>query len=345
VIARRLTRDELPAELERLVLTHDLRDGNGRPVLEKGRRLTTADLDALRRTEWRELHVVELEAGDVHEREAGARLATAVAGAGVDVGAFGGGHWPLVATHRGLLRVSRESLRAVNAEGALSVYTLLDGQVVDAGETIARAKIVPFCVPAAVLVASERTARSSGGVVGVTAFRHANVGAVVQESLGSRAMARFRDALAEKVEWFGSTLLEPEFVAAEAGAIATALDALARAGAQLLIIAGSRAMDPLDPAFEALGGLGAAMVRHGVPAHPGSLFWIAEHDRRYVVGMPSCGLFSKATVFDLVLPRILAGECITSESLAELGHGGLLTRDMAFRFPPYRPTRGRGEVE
>ena len=59
----------------------------------------------------------------------------------------------------------------------------------------------------------------------------------------------------------------------------------------------------------------------------------------------ACGLFSKATVFDLVLPRILAGECITSESLAELGHGGVLTRDMAFRFPPYRPTRGRGEVE
>jgi hypothetical protein len=345
VIPRRISRAELPTELDRLVLTHDLRDANGRPLLEKGRRLSSADRAALLQTDWRELHVVELEENDVHERVAGERLARVAAGAGVGVGSFGGGHWPLVATHRGLLHVSHEALRAVNAHGALSVYTLLDGQVVDAGETIARAKIVPFAVPATTLREGEAAARHAGGVVGVTAFRAMRVGAVVQESLGTRAMARFRDALAEKVEWFGSTLLDPAFVAAEAGAIASAIGLLTQAGADLLVIAGSRAMDPLDPAFEALGTLGASMIRHGVPAHPGSLFWIAEHDRRYVVGMPSCGLFSKATVFDLVLPRIFAGECITSDALAALGHGGLLTHDMAFRFPPYRPTRGRGEVE
>jgi hypothetical protein len=61
--------------------------------------------------------------------------------------------------------------------------------------------------------------------------------------------------------------------------------------------------------------------------------------------MPSCGLFSRATVFDLVLPRLLAGERVDGDWFAELGHGGLLTRDMAFRFPAYRASRDRGEVE
>jgi len=86
------------------------------------------------------------------------------------------------------------------------------------------------------------------------------------------------------------------------------------------------------------------MERHGVPAHPGSLFWLAYLADVPLLGMPACGLFSQATVFDLVLPRVLAGERVGRAWLAELGHGGFLTRDMAFRFPPYRPAAGRGEV-
>jgi hypothetical protein len=61
--------------------------------------------------------------------------------------------------------------------------------------------------------------------------------------------------------------------------------------------------------------------------------------------MPSCGLFSQATVFDLVLPRLLTGETLDARALASMGHGGFLTRDMAFRFPPYRAARARGAVE
>src|SRR2546427_13192988 len=61
--------------------------------------------------------------------------------------------------------------------------------------------------------------------------------------------------------------------------------------------------------------------------------------------MPTCGMFSQATTFDLVLPRILAGEHMDNRTIAELGHGGLLSRDMAYRFPPYRANAARGEPE
>jgi len=61
--------------------------------------------------------------------------------------------------------------------------------------------------------------------------------------------------------------------------------------------------------------------------------------------MPSCGLFSRATVFDLVLPRLLTGLPVDSAWLATLGAGGLLTRDVAARLPPYRPRQERGAVE
>jgi molybdopterin biosynthesis enzyme len=182
-------------------------------------------------------------------------------------------------------------------------------------------------------------------VASVRPFIARRVGAVVQESLGSRAMARFREALAEKVEWFGSTLLEPVFVAPAAGDVAGGIRQLLDRGVDLVAVAGSKPMDPLDPAFEALAQVGATMVRHGVPAHPGSLFWLARLGEVAVVGMPTCGLFSQASVFDLVLPRLLTGERVEARELASLGHGGFLTKDMAFRFPPYRQARERGAVE
>jgi hypothetical protein len=56
-------------------------------------------------------------------------------------------------------------------------------------------------------------------------------------------------------------------------------------------------------------------------------------------------VFSQATIFDLMLTWVFADVPITPAKLAAVGHGGFLTRDMAFRFPPYRRTRERGEVE
>ena len=87
------------------------------------------------------------------------------------------------------------------------------------------------------------------------------------------------------------------------------------------------------------------MDRHGAPAHPGSLLWIARLGGTSIVGMPTCGMFSQATTFDLVLPHVFAGETVGNAEIAALGHGGLLSRDMAYRFPQYRANVARGELE
>jgi molybdopterin biosynthesis enzyme len=120
--------------------------------------------------------------------------------------------------------------------------------------------------------------------------------------------------------------------------------ALIAEGADILIAAGAGSLDPLDPIFAGLGLLGGRIERHGVPAHPGSLLWLADLQGRPVLGMPACGMFSQASTFDLVLPRILAGEHVDNATMATLGHGGLLSRDSAYRFPPYRRTGTRGEL-
>ena len=327
------------------VLCYDVRDGAGKVLGDKGAVLDRSGAEAVLSAPWSELHVIEAEPGDLHEEEAGSRLATAVVGDGVELRGYTGGQWTLAAARRGLLRVHDEALAEVNAHEGISVFTLFDRQPVDASETVAKAKVTPLVIPGETLTAVEQTARAAGGVVVVEAFRPVVVGAVAPERLEPKQRQRFETALKQKIDWFGGRLLPLRFGGDTARAVADQLAALRGEGAELLIVAGASALDPLDPVFGGLTLLGARMERHGAPAHPGSLLWLARWDGRAVLGMPTCGMFSQATTFDLVLPRLLTGETMGNRELAALGHGGLLSREMAYRFPPYRAGIARGELE
>lgn len=338
-------RREQARSLTGSVLVADVRDSLGRVVVGRGTLIGDDERNLLTGMQWETLHVVRPAAGDVLEGDAGARVTKAAAGAGVRAGEAAGGHWPLISMQRGVVEVRHAALLAVNGPGALAVYTVSDGQVADQDEVIARVKIIPFVVDGAALERGVAEADGAGGLVSVRPFAPSRIGVVVLESLGSAPLERFRRALHEKAAWFGSSLLEPCLVTRTPRSVAAALEGCLSAGGEVLLIAGTAAMDPLDPAFEAVRLLGGTIERVGVPAHPGSLLWLARIRDLPVIGMPSCGLFSRATIFDLVLPRLLAGRSVDSSWLASLGHGGLLTRDVSARFPPYRPREERGAVD
>lgn len=327
------------------ILCHDVRDAGGKVAAAKGARLDAAAARRLLDLPWEEIHLIAVDPGDLHEEDAGRRLAAAVAGAGVEVKGYTGGQWTLTAARRGLLRVHEPALTDVNAHDGMSVFTLFDRQPVDAGETVAKAKVTPLVIGEATVLAVETVAAASGGAVSVAAFAPHVVGAVARESLDARQRERFEAALRHKMGWLGARLLPVRFATGTARTVADELSALRRDGAELLVVAGASALDPLDPVFGGLALLGASMERHGAPAHPGSLLWLARWDGIPVLGMPTCGMFSQATTFDLVLPRLLTGEPIANRELAALGHGGLLSREMAYRFPPYRANAARGELE
>jgi hypothetical protein len=341
--AHTIRRDAVTAEtLQGLVLTRDL--GKGEERLRKGQILVADDIPRLLGLPWQELHLLELEPGELHEEEAGRRLATAVAGDGVVVREMAGGQWPLTAARKGLLRVDAEGVDRINALEGCSFYTLYDRVVVMAGEPVARAKITPFAIAGQLIEEAQAIARARQGLIRVLAFRPVRIGAVVKESLDPSARERFQTALGEKLGWFGATLLPVQYVPETPAAIAQATRELRENGAELLLMAGASAMDPLDPIFVALERLGGRMEKHGVPAHPGSLLWLARLGDHWVVGVPTCGMFSQATVFDVLLPQILAGLPVDRGTLVGLGVGGFLTREVAFRFPPYRDRAPRGEI-
>jgi hypothetical protein len=327
------------------VLCHDVRDAAGKVAAPKGARVDADVARTLLSIPWEEIHLLALEPGDVHEEDAGRRLAAAVVGDGVEVRGYVGGQWTLAATRRGLLRIRTAALTEVNVREGMSVFTLFDGQPVEPGEAVAKAKVTPLAIPEPIVREVETIAAAAGGVILVAGFRPSTIGAVARESLDARQRARFESALKQKIDWLGGRLRPVRFAGPSDRSVAEELRALRQEGADVLIVAGASALDPLDPVFSGLALLGATMERHGAPAHPGSLLWLARWDGAPVLGMPTCGMFSQATTFDLVLPRLLAGEPIGNRELAGLGHGGLLSREMAYRFPPYRANAARGELE
>ena len=64
------------------------------------------------------------------------------------------------------------------------------------------------------------------------------------------------------------------------------------------------------------------------------LSYYRDGDRRVpIVGLPGCVMYAKRTIFDLVLPRLMADDPVTAEELAGLGEGGLCLNCPVCTFP------------
>ncbi len=306
----------------------------GRVKLAKGRIIQPDDIPALR-TSSRELHVIALDPGDVHENEASIRLARAVAGEGLEAHGPIESQTHLRSIYRGLLEVKTGPLEAINALPDMSIYTLYDGQPVMEGKAAAAAKVTPLAVPDAVLREAEDIAREAFPIVRVRAFTGGTVGVVVREGLEGSSRQKFENAIRLKVGWFGSQLAGIHYVPSDVSSIAEAIEELLSLGTSLILAAGVNSTDPLDLTIQALDRVGARTERRGVPAHPGSTCWLAYIGDVPVFGLALCGMFSQTTVLDILLPRFLAGCPVYAADIARLGHGGMLGKEMAFRFPPY----------
>jgi hypothetical protein len=317
-----------------MVVAHAVRNSAGtRFIMRKGEIVMAEHLAALRELGERELHLIGTESGEIHEIEAGARLARAVAGPGIDLRGPAESQYTLVASQRGLLRVDADRLFAVNSLDGISVLTRFDSQPVDMGDELAGAKVTPLVLPRATIEAVEDICRQ-GPPLRVLPFRPMRVAALVLERVDQRARDRFQAALERKLAWYGSELVAVG-EARTGDRYVQALREVLKSKPDLIMAAGASSLDPLEPLFGALDAVGAQIVKHGVPVHPGSLFWIAYIGPVPLFGLSSCEMFSHRTILDLVLPRLFAGEPIGRDDLARLGHGGMLGREMAFRFPEY----------
>ena len=227
------------------------------------------------------------EAGELHEDDAAVRLAKAVAGSGMEVRGPNQSRIDLVAAVPGVVNVRIAELERINRLDPLEVFTVFDGQIVDRGDLVASIKVAPHVVEAAIVDEGVRiTDFGSHPIVWVAPFVPSRVGVIVKESVRATARERFEASVRAKVEGLGSLIVGIEYVEDDVDAVE---DAMARFTGgdhpvDLVLTAGAASTDPQDAVFAAIATLGGRVVRRGVPAHPGSMLWLARVGGTAILG-------------------------------------------------------------
>ena len=206
---------------------------------------------------------------------------------------------------------------------AITIATVPEYAAVAAGQMVATVKIIPFAVSRATLAAAAASA-----AIRVAPFRPMKVGlvATMLPSLKPSVMDKTRRLLDERLRPAGAVVMREARVAHDAGAIAASLIDLSRRGAELLIAFGASAVvDGEDAIPAAIRLAGGVVTRLGMPVDPGNLIVLGRIGSTPVIGAPGCARSPKENGFDWVLQRTLAGIEVTSDDVAGMGVGGLLT--------------------
>lgn len=287
----------------------------------KGRLLGADDIAAAAAAGLSTLTVARLSADDVAEDAAAAALAGRLASASVAAMRAAHGRANLAARHDGVLAVDAASVAAINAiDEALTLATLAPYARVRPGEIVATVKVIRYAVEAAALARAEAVAVP----LAVHPFRALRIGLVATRLAGvtDKALAKTRRVTRARVESLGCTMAELPHCPHDIDALAARL---AAADHDLLLVAGASATaDRADVIPAAIVAAGGRVERLGMPVDPGNLLCLGELRGRPVIGLPGCARSPKASGFDWVLERLVAGLPVTSADIAAMGVGGLL---------------------
>ena len=148
--------------------------------------------------------------------------------------------------------------------------------------------------------------------------------------------------VAEKLAEFGAEMIFHEVYDDDASKITDGCRRAMEAGADLVFCTGGMSVDPDDKTPLAIKNTGARIVSYGAPVLPGAMFLLAYAENGTpIVGLPGCVMYSERTIFDLVLPRLIADDEVTAEELAGLGEGGLCLNCKVCTFPNCGFGKGR----
>ncbi len=294
-------------------------------AFKKGHIIRREDVEHLKRLGKDNIYVLSLDADEIHENEAAEIMASALAGTGVVVsGEPTEGKLSLVAEFDGILKVDIDRLYDFNLLGEVMCASLHNNTPVKKDTQVAATRLIPLTSQRDI-VDQAAALCPAAGIFTVKALRTAQAGLIItgNEVFYGRIKDAFEPVLRKKLAEVGSSVVKVAFAPDDIDAIAGEIKGCIAAGADLIITSGGMSVDPDDVTRMAIAEAGATDIVYGTPVLPGAMFLVGRIGDIPVMGLPACGMFHRITVFDLVLPRVLAGEKISRADLAKLGHGGL----------------------
>ena len=231
----------------------------------------------------------------------------------------------LTAQTDGLFKVDEERLIRLNSLGEMMVATRHGNFPVKKGDKLAGTRIIPLVIEKEKMEAAKE-AVGEEPLLALLPYHHKKVGIVTtgNEVFHGRIRDQFGPVIREKLAEFDTEVLGQTIMNDDQEKITEAIQAFLDAGADMVVCTGGMSVDPDDTTPAAIKGTGAEIVSYGAPVLPGAMFLLAyTKDGRPIMGLPGCVMYAKRTIFDLVLPRVMADERVTAQDLAKLGMGGL----------------------
>jgi molybdenum cofactor synthesis domain-containing protein len=311
-----------------LPLAHDITEivpGKHKgPAFRRGHVIRPEDVSKLLDIGKAHIYVMELDKDELHEEDAARRLAKAAAGPNIHLTDPVEGRVNLVAEMAGLLKINETLLRQFNALGDLILATIPSNRYVKKGEVIAGTRTIPVVVKDDLVKRAEALCKQ-GVIVTIVPIPQRRVHLIVtgSEVYTGRIQDGFEPVVRRKLAEMGTELSSAKLAPDDPDQIANCIKDSYRTGVDLILVSGGMSVDPDDLTPEGIRRSGARVESHGFPILPGSMFLMAYLDQTPILGLSGCVLHDPVTAFDLLLPRLLAGERISRADIISMGHGGL----------------------
>lgn len=230
----------------------------------------------------------------------------------------------LTAECDGLFQVDVERLYKINEIDQVMIATRHTNSPVKAGDKLLGTRVVPLVIQKEKM---EQVKEKAGDtpLCRLLPYRTLKAGIITtgNEVFYGRIQDTFTPVVVEKLKNYGVEVREHVTLGDDKGQITKAILDMKEQGCDLILTTGGMSVDPDDQTPGAIKDSGAEVVSYGAPVLPGAMFCLAYFaDGTTVMGLPGCVMYAKATIFDLILPRVVAGVPVKRRDLISLGHGG-----------------------
>jgi molybdenum cofactor synthesis domain-containing protein len=323
-----------------MVLCHDVtrivRGEPKGPAFKRGHILREEDLPQLLSMGKEHVYVwdIRTDSGLVHENEAALRIARAAAGKNITLLGPSEGRVSLAAAVDGLLKIDVEALFEINAE-QIVFASLHTHQRVAGGKALAGTRVIPLVIEEYKIELVESICSRHRPLIEVLPFKRFNAGIITtgSEVYHGRIKDQFGPVVRKKLGEFGCRVIGQSFVSDDRGRIVEEIRSFLSQGAEMIVVTGGMSVDPDDVTPAAIRDCGARVVTYGAPVLPGSMFMLAYSGDVPVLGLPGCVMYHETSIFDVVLPWLLAGEEVTRRDIVAMAHGGLCVHCRECRYP------------
>ncbi|MDU7967826.1 MAG: molybdopterin-binding protein [Paeniclostridium sordellii] len=310
------------------VLCHDITqiipgEFKGR-AFKKGHVVKEEDIEKLLSLGKDNLYVFEKEEGMVHENDGAIFLKNITAGKNLGFSDIKEGKIDFIANCDGLLKINVDKLFELNCIDDIMMATLHNNYIVHKGLKVAGTRVIPLMVEQEKLDKAKLVI-GEDKIINVIPFKKKKVGIVTtgNEVYHKRIVDKFGPVMIEKMKNYDCEILGQTICPDDTEIIKNAIQDFLDKGAELILCTGGMSVDPDDLTPAAIKQTGADIITYGSPILPGAMFLLAYNKGVPIMGIPGCAMYSKTTVLDVVLPRILIDEKLTKADIARYGHGGL----------------------